>query len=62
MAMTGKGVAVRGSERHSNGMAGQRNETQWRGGAMMSSDGSGIDSYVRQRLWNAMCGKGAVEI
>lgn len=50
LAMTSKCVAVRGFERHSNGMAGQRNETQWRGGAMTSSDGSGIDSYVRQGL------------
>nr|DAH51232.1 MAG TPA: hypothetical protein [Caudoviricetes sp.] len=48
--MTGKGVAVRGSGRHSNGMAGQRNETQWRGVAMTSFVGSGNDSYVRQRL------------
>lgn len=29
---------------------------------MTGSDGSGNDRYVRQRLWNAMCGSGTVEI
>ena len=62
LATTGKGVAVRGFERHSNGEAKLSKEPQWRGGAMMSSNGSGIDGYVRQRLWNAMCGNGTVEI
>lgn len=50
MAMTGKGVAVRGSEWHSNGEAKLSKEPQWRGGATTSSDGSGIDSYVWQGL------------
>nr|DAO51489.1 MAG TPA: hypothetical protein [Caudoviricetes sp.] len=26
---------------------------------MTSSDGSGIDRYAQQRLWNAMCGDGS---
>ena len=74
LAMTGKGVAVRGSERHSNGMAGQRNETQWlwkemcgKGWASMcdGSDGSALQSPASRRMataLNAMCGNGTVEI
>nr|DAF70537.1 MAG TPA: hypothetical protein [Bacteriophage sp.]DAM19377.1 MAG TPA: hypothetical protein [Caudoviricetes sp.] len=51
----GKGDAGNCCERPSQatewqGSARRRHETQWRGGAMTSSDGSGIDSYVRQGL------------
>lgn len=30
--------------------------------AMIALLGSGIDRYAQQRLWNAMCGNGTVEI